>query len=181
MNTKIYIDGFNFYYGCLKGTPFKWLNLHHLFINQILPTAGAGNINLLEQGIQFYTADISHKAAKTNSSVADQTSYLRALSAQSQTIKVIKGDYLIKPSTAYRVEQNTNNNLKHPRESQIIDIWKIEEKQSDVNLAIDIVTDALTIPNLKHIIVVTNDTDILPAIKRVKELTNISIGVVLPI
>jgi hypothetical protein len=27
MKTNVYIDGFNLYYGCLKGTPHKWLNL----------------------------------------------------------------------------------------------------------------------------------------------------------
>ena len=27
MITKFYIDAFNLYYGCLKGTPYKWLNL----------------------------------------------------------------------------------------------------------------------------------------------------------
>ena len=26
MRTKVYVDGFNLYYGALKGTPFKWLN-----------------------------------------------------------------------------------------------------------------------------------------------------------
>jgi len=27
MKTNVYIDGFNFYYGCLKRTPHKWLDL----------------------------------------------------------------------------------------------------------------------------------------------------------
>ena len=26
MRTRVYIDGFNLYYGCLKGTPAKWLD-----------------------------------------------------------------------------------------------------------------------------------------------------------
>ncbi|WP_423930376.1 hypothetical protein [Candidatus Palauibacter sp.] len=26
MRTRIYVDGFNLYYGALKGTPFKWLD-----------------------------------------------------------------------------------------------------------------------------------------------------------
>jgi hypothetical protein len=28
--TNVYIDGFNLYYGCLKGTPHKWLDLDAL-------------------------------------------------------------------------------------------------------------------------------------------------------
>jgi hypothetical protein len=27
MRTSIYIDGFNLYYGAVKDTPYKWLNL----------------------------------------------------------------------------------------------------------------------------------------------------------
>src|SRR5215212_4342260 len=28
--TNVYIDGFNFYYGCVKGTPYKWLDFNKL-------------------------------------------------------------------------------------------------------------------------------------------------------
>jgi len=31
MRTYIYVDGFNLYYGALKGTPYKWLDLLTLF------------------------------------------------------------------------------------------------------------------------------------------------------
>jgi hypothetical protein len=27
LSTNVYIDAFNLYYGCLKGTPYKWLDL----------------------------------------------------------------------------------------------------------------------------------------------------------
>ncbi len=30
MLTNFYIDAFNIYYGCLKGTAYKWLNLEAL-------------------------------------------------------------------------------------------------------------------------------------------------------
>ena len=30
VRTNIYIDGFNLYYGCLKNTPHKWLDLRAL-------------------------------------------------------------------------------------------------------------------------------------------------------
>ena len=26
MVTNVYVDGFNLYYGCLKSTPYKWLD-----------------------------------------------------------------------------------------------------------------------------------------------------------
>ncbi len=27
MLTNVYVDGFNFYYGAVKGTPYKWLDI----------------------------------------------------------------------------------------------------------------------------------------------------------
>lgn len=24
---RVYVDGFNLYYGCLQGTPYRWLNV----------------------------------------------------------------------------------------------------------------------------------------------------------
>jgi hypothetical protein len=30
MLVNVYVDGFNLYYGCLKGTPYKWLDLDAL-------------------------------------------------------------------------------------------------------------------------------------------------------
>jgi hypothetical protein len=30
MKTNVYVDGFNLYYGCLKNTPFRWLNIAEL-------------------------------------------------------------------------------------------------------------------------------------------------------
>ena len=27
MRTRVYVDGFNLYYGALRGTPYKWIDL----------------------------------------------------------------------------------------------------------------------------------------------------------
>ena len=37
MRTNIYIDGFNLYYGSLKDTPYKWLDLKALFSRILNP------------------------------------------------------------------------------------------------------------------------------------------------
>ena len=36
MRTVVYVDGFNLYFGCLKGTQWKWLDLVALF-ESVLP------------------------------------------------------------------------------------------------------------------------------------------------
>lgn len=38
LRTRVYIDGYNLYYGCLRKTAFKWLDVLGLFETQILPT-----------------------------------------------------------------------------------------------------------------------------------------------
>ena len=37
MRTYIYIDGFNFYYGAVKDTPYKWLDVKALFAKILQP------------------------------------------------------------------------------------------------------------------------------------------------
>ena len=48
---RVYIDGFNLYYGCLKRTPYKWLHLGQLCI-RMLP-------NDEIQHIAYYPARVS--------------------------------------------------------------------------------------------------------------------------
>ena len=37
MRTFLYVDGFNLYYGALKGMPWKWLDLPALFAKVLQP------------------------------------------------------------------------------------------------------------------------------------------------
>jgi hypothetical protein len=50
VKTNVYVDGFNLYYGAVKGTPFKWLNIAAL----------VGNIvkNADIQRIRYFTARV---------------------------------------------------------------------------------------------------------------------------
>ena len=52
MRTRIYVDGFNLYYGALRGTRFKWLNLVEL-ARQLLPAGHAVD------RLNYYTARVS--------------------------------------------------------------------------------------------------------------------------
>ena len=73
MRTRIYIDGYNFYYGCLKGTPYKWLDLVKLFEEHIIPRSDVYNATLHDNvGIKYFTAEITNKAAADPNSVNDQ-------------------------------------------------------------------------------------------------------------
>jgi hypothetical protein len=52
MKTICYVDGFNLYYGCLKNTRHKWLDIHTLF-SHILKEQDLA-IELVE--LKFFTA-----------------------------------------------------------------------------------------------------------------------------
>jgi 6-hydroxy-3-succinoylpyridine 3-monooxygenase len=84
LRTRLYIDGYNLYYGCLKHTPYKWLDVRAL-VQRILPSV------LYEQGgvpftynfrnptVKYFTASILSSFAKSEDSVACQSEYHTAL------------------------------------------------------------------------------------------------------
>jgi hypothetical protein len=71
MHTYVYVEGFNLYYGALKGTKYKWLDLKALFAGVLRPQ------NRIER-IKYYTARV---AARPDDLAAPtlQDIYLKAL------------------------------------------------------------------------------------------------------
>ncbi|AWB68620.1 NYN domain-containing protein [Saccharobesus litoralis] len=181
MQTKVYIDGYNFYYGCLKGTHYKWLDYYTLFNNFLLKRNGLGNPKLSEGAIKLFTAPIHGRVAMDENSVSDQHSYHTALGKHlSEKLQIINGHYDVSKSKAKLFKEGLE-----PKDSPSVEVWKIEEKQSDVNVAVEAIYDALTTPALEQVVFVSNDTDILPAIKKLqiyRDTTgrDLKIGVVIP-
>lgn len=184
LRTRVYVDGYNFYYGCLRATPYKWLDLLSLFESHILPSAlieDRGHqlvCDLLPLGIKYFTAVIVEQAAKADDSVSCQARYHTALSKLHGTrIELIKGYYSLTESKSKIVDPDDPK--RWPRFCQEITVWKLEEKQTDVNLALQLYHDALT-GQVDHVVVATNDTDIAPALRMIRENTSVKVGVVVP-
>lgn len=185
LRTRIYIDGFNLYYGCLWRTPYKWLDLIALFEREILPSvlyrptpeALPVDMQLDPCAIRYFTAPILGRAAKGVDSVRSQAAYHAALSADPR-ISITKGYYALARSIQYVIDADDPN--KPPRQCARLPVWKLEEKQSDVNLALSLYEDALS-GELDQLVVVTNDTDIAPALARIrKQCPKLVIGLVIP-
>src|SRR5437899_1255453 len=70
MATNVYVDAFNLYYGSLKGTPYRWLDLGALCA-RLLPK---DQINR----IRYFTATVSARPDNPNAPQRQQV-YLRAL------------------------------------------------------------------------------------------------------
>ncbi|OEF48536.1 hypothetical protein A163_06285 [Vibrio tasmaniensis 1F-267] len=188
MKTRVYIDGYSFYYNCLKGTHFKWLNIHELLEKYVLPRSHGNNFTLHEiDPIKFFTAEILPNVASDPNSINDQRSYHKALKIVcGSNIKKIPGKYQCGPVTYPAFELDKNGKEILPKDSSRVKVWKLEEKKSDVNVAVEAVFDALTDPELEQIVFVTNDTDILPALEKIKAFNDISerkvkIGYIAPI
>lgn len=175
MNTRVYIDGYNFYYGCLKGTPYKWLDIVKLFENYILCRSDGGSVNLQDNSIKYFTAEITDRAAGDPNSVNDQRSYHQAIYLHNKKLSTIKGSYAVDEVKCYKVERDEHGSKKDPKDSSKVEVWKLEEKQSDVNVAVEAVYDALTVPDLEQIVFVTNDTDIVPALRKIREYNNLGL------
>src|SRR5712691_4425208 len=59
---NVYIDGFNLYYGALKGTPYKWLDLGRL-CQALLPSDTI-------QEIKYFTARVSARPARPSNATS---------------------------------------------------------------------------------------------------------------
>lgn len=162
MRTNVYIDAFNLYYGCLKGTPYKWLNLE-TFCKILLPK------NTIHQ-IKYYTAHVSAWPNDPDKPTRQQL-YLRALGTL-PSVSVILGTFL--SHTVTMPLANTQ-----PGGPRFVQVTKTEEKGSDVNLATHLLHDAWR-NDYDIAAVITNDSDLVEPIRVVRRDLSKIVGVLNP-
>ena len=86
IKTIVYIDGYNLYYGLLKGTKFKWLDVVKLFDKHVLDE----NAELIE--VRYYTAPVLGRMSDDPRSTQRQRQYLQALKIiNPNRLKIIEG------------------------------------------------------------------------------------------
>jgi len=141
----IYIDGFNFYYGALKDSPYKWLDLQTYF-ERLRQDDDV-------QKIWYFTARVSGAAASR------QSPYLEAL----LTLPKIEIKYgLFKDKTQKCKVIGCNLPAAQKK-------YKVpEEKGTDVNIALQMIDDAYQ-GLCDRMILVSGDSDLVPAIELVKK------------
>lgn len=153
----------------------------------LLVRSGAPESVLDELAVKFFTAEISERAASDSCSLNDQRTYHLALYNHRQgRLQTVKGNYSVDKTKFPKVELDERGKEKEPKFSERVKIWKMEEKQSDVNVALEAVYDAVTDLTLEHIVFVNNDTDIIPALRKIqshnalKQRSPIKIGLIIP-
>ncbi|MGE5601460.1 MAG: NYN domain-containing protein [Nitrososphaerales archaeon] len=162
MHTNIYIDGFNFYYGCLKGTPYRWLNFETLG-KLVFPKHDI-------QRIRYFTARVN-PSPNDPQKPQRQAAYFRAL----QTIPCLTLHY------GTFLSHSVQMPLAHPvtAGSRFAEVTKTEEKGSDVNLATYLLVDGFQ-NDYEQAIVVSNDSDLMEPIRQVRQVLGLTVGVLNP-
>ena len=178
LRTVFYIDALNLYYGAVRHTPYRWLDIQE-FCGAILRERMHSNKNIRDSdlkrrdfkmtGIKMFTASLKEVPWDKGAS-ARQKYYLTALKAHDskQLIEICHGQFNVRRKTVHDAEYPyQKHKIIHP-----------EEKGTDVNLALHMLNDAVN-DEYDCAIMVSNDTDLKNAITMVQEHKKI-VGVAFP-
>ena len=141
MATNIYIDGFNLYYGSLKGRPnLKWLNPAEM-CRLLLP-------NREIHRVRYFTSRISPLPHDPQAAYR-QNAYLRALRTI-PNLTIHLGEFVSRRTVLPLADEDP------PRTVAVI---KIEEKRTDVNIATHLLVDCFE-DDFDEAVIVSNDSDL---------------------
>lgn len=162
MKTNVYVDGFNLYYGCLRETPHRWLDLAQ-FCRLALPR------NIINR-IRYFTAIVQARPEDPQKPVRQQT-YIRAL----ETIPNLTVHY------GHYLESVRRMPLAKPPASgpRTVEVIRTDEKGSDVNLATYLLLDGFQ-RDYEVTVIVSNDSDLVLPIDVVRNTLRLRIGVLNP-
>lgn len=161
--TNVYVDGFNLYYGCVKGTPYKWLNIAEL-CRLSLPS------HYQIHRIRYFTALVKPRPSNPQQDVRQQT-FIRALQTL-PNFTVHYGEFLQSEVRMYLARPP----VKGPATALVI---KTEEKGSDVNLATYLLMDAYE-RDFDVAVVITDDSDLAEPINIVRRRLKHNVTVLSP-
>jgi hypothetical protein len=140
MKANVYVDGFNLYYGAIKGTPYRWLNIAAL-CQTLLP---GDQINR----ITYFTALVDPRPGDPDKRVRQET-FWRALRTI-PNLSIVLGSFLTHEMTMPLAPPNAG----------FARVLRTEEKGSDVNLATHLLIDGFR-NEYDLAVIVSNDSDLL--------------------
>lgn len=148
MSVRVYIDGFNLYNRMLRRAypQYKWLDPVR-FAERLSPNRHVDHVH-------YFTARVKGFGGR-DKSVLNQQIYLRAISQQDK-LSIHYGQF----SRHKKWMRRTADHHDEP----FVQVWRSEEKGSDVNLAACLLADAFQ-NRVKTAIVVSNDSDFAESIR----------------
>ncbi|MCW8127703.1 NYN domain-containing protein [Microbulbifer halophilus] len=174
MKTIIYVDGYNLYYGRLRNTAFKWLDIRRLLVDGILkPQSPQAVVTRLK----FFTSDTKTRFASQGPvSQKSQQDYHRALQLlYPSEIEIIKGFYSVEKANLPRFVEPPDNDDR-------AEVWRLEEKQTDVNIALHAYRDVVR-GSADQVVLVSNDSDLEPALHFIRHDLGgaVKVGLIIPV
>ena len=163
MLTNVYIDAFNLYYGSVKRTPHRWLDVVALS-RSIVPKHTV-------KRVRYFTALVSALPGDGDGLQPQrQQAYLRALATLPE-VSIHYGHYLSGVRSMPLARPTST--------ARFADVIKMEEKGSDVNLATMLLVDAFR-GDFEQALVISNDSDLAMPIDVVARELKLPVGVVFP-
>jgi uncharacterized LabA/DUF88 family protein len=159
VETIVYIDGFNLYYGVLKDTPYRWLDPAKLCQHLLPPNRICR--------IKYFTAKVQARPNDPHGPT-HQEMYFRALRTVSD-LEIILGHFLANPVR-----------LPLRDGSGFAEVIRTEEKGSDVNIATHLVFDAFK-QRFETAVLITNDSDLQEPVRIVTQELGLKVGVISPL
>ena len=160
MRFNVYVDGFNLYYGALRGRPYRWLDIRQFAQRLLRPDDELHRV-------RYFTARVRPFPNDPDASVR-QATYIRALNTL-PGVSVHFGRFLITRPMMLRADGRGS-----------IRVIKSEEKGSDVNLAMHLLLDACD-RDFEAALVVSNDSDLAEPVRVVQSRFHRPVGVAFPI
>jgi hypothetical protein len=151
LRTNVYIDGFNLYFGCLKHTAYKWLDVAELCRLSLPAHYHVGRI-------RYFTALVSARPNNPHSRLRQQI-FLRAL-ATTPKLDIHYGTFM--PKKHFRPLATPVPGLP-----PFVEVLDSEEKGSDVNLATYLLYDAFN-GEYDAAVVISDDSDLAEPIRIIR-------------
>ena len=173
MDTIVYIDGYNLYYGCLRDSAYKWLDV--VSIVDTICKIQNPDARLIQA--KYFTSPVKASLASHGQKANEaQNSYHKALvNKYPDRLQIVQGYHDVRDSVAI------NRVGKKPDRSNKVNIWKLEEKQTDVNIALHMYRDLIVKGECEQVVLVSADTDLEPVFELIKEdLPESTCGLILP-
>ena len=162
MRTNFYLDGFNLYNRALSGSPYKWLDLE-LLCSRLVPNHEVGRI-------RYFTAPVEYRLDRPGQRQR-QLTYLRALNTI-PNLTIHEGRF----QTDRRRRPLAN---PIPEIGRFVEVLETREKGTDVNLATHLLVDGFQ-GDYEQAVVISNDSDLAPAVRMVRDAIGLPVGVVNP-
>jgi hypothetical protein len=129
VRTIVFVDGYNLYYGMLRKSTLKWLDLLVLFRDHTLDV----DTELVE--VRFYTAPVKGRLCDDPNSPLRQRIYWQALRQHcGESLKIVEVTFALTTPFLRLVETVENVLANTP-----VKVFALAEKKSDVNLALDMI------------------------------------------